>query len=191
MPSRLARRAPTTSTRLSLATSAPIEFTIVWVPPVPGSVFTTSDEPDSTSATTCSCSGSASRRRVSVDGGRSSCATGLARSPCSARAACAALLPAIASMSGWSSFRTSAAMAGPTSANDETTRRGATWNHGRCEVRPRSRSMTGCGLNTPFVIASATNASASSVIWNCSRSSRASAGLRNGWPFSLSSKSRP
>ena len=42
-----------------------------------------------------------------------------------------------------------------------------------------------------FVIASATNASASSVIWNCSRSSRASAGLRKGWPFSLSSKSRP
>ena len=45
MPSRLARRAPTTSTRLSFATSAPMAFTMVWVPPVPGSVFTTSDEP--------------------------------------------------------------------------------------------------------------------------------------------------
>ena len=57
---------------------------------------------------------------------------------------------------------------GATSANDETTRRGCTLNQARWEVRPRSRSMTGCGLKTPFVSASATNASASSAIWNCS-----------------------
>ena len=59
-------------------------------------------------------------------------------------------------MTGWSSFAASAAIAAPTSANDETTSRGATLNQGRWLVRPRSRSMTGCGLKTPFVIASAT-----------------------------------
>ena len=134
MPSRLARRAPTTSTRLSPATSAPIAFTIVWVPPVPGSVFTTTDAPDSIWATTCSCSASASSSSVSVEGGRSSCATGRARSPRAAvtRGTCGRVAGERVEDADGRGSRHRPPSPDPTSANDETTRRGATLNQGRC-----------------------------------------------------------
>ncbi|PPG59347.1 hypothetical protein C5C27_09755 [Rathayibacter sp. AY2B7] len=178
MLSRLDRRALTTSTRLCWAARAPIALTMVWVPPVPGRVFTTSELPAAMFAITCSCSASASRRRLSVAGGRSSC--GMIDATfcdcCSARLA--AGFPATASRTGCSSIRASRSMSPATSAKLETTRRGCTANHGRCEVRPRSWSMTGCGLKTPFCTASSTNCSGSIVMPNCCLRARASCGLK-------------
>ena len=68
--SREERRGPTTSTRLFAATRAPRALTMVWVPPVPGSVFTTTEFPAAIWATTFSCSASASSSRVSSSGER-------------------------------------------------------------------------------------------------------------------------
>ena len=71
-PSRVERRALTTSTRLPSRTSAPTALMTVWVPPVPGSVWTASECPAVMRASTPSCSASASSSSVSEAGARSS-----------------------------------------------------------------------------------------------------------------------
>ena len=133
MPRSEARRALTTSTRLFWPTSAPIALTMVCVPPVPGSVFTTMELP----AAICGDDLSPARRRRRAAGCRS------AGSRTSAPSACD-LGVALVRRSTWRwccrrgrrarggrCFAASAAIPDATSAKEDTTSRGLTLNHSR------------------------------------------------------------